>query len=100
MCIYLALQDGKLTCVNAIINPKPGDRKNGQKKIEAFARKAAKGIKTENGLNNLSPLLAKITIEAALNAAVSRRNDRWFLMIPRINIYCVRVTTPTAALTK
>ena len=38
------------------------------KEIEAFARKAAKGIKTEKDLNNFSQLLTKTTIEAALNA--------------------------------
>lgn len=39
-----------------------------RKEIEAFARKAAKGIKTEKDLSNFSQLLTKITIEAALNA--------------------------------
>ncbi|MEY8251939.1 MAG: IS256 family transposase [Colwellia sp.] len=39
-----------------------------KKEIEAFARKAAKGIKTEKDLSNFSQLLTKITIEAALNA--------------------------------
>jgi len=39
-----------------------------RKEIEAFARKAAKGIKTEKDLSKFSQLLTKITIEAALNA--------------------------------
>jgi len=39
-----------------------------RKEIEAFARKEAKGIKTEKDLSNFSQLLIKITIEAALNA--------------------------------
>jgi len=39
-----------------------------RKEIEAFARKAAKGIKTEKDLSSFSQLLTKITIEAALNA--------------------------------
>lgn len=37
------------------------------KEIEAFARKAAKDIKTGKDLSNFSQLLTKITIEAALN---------------------------------
>jgi transposase-like protein len=36
--------------------------------LEAFAREAAKTIKTEKGLNAFSQMLAKITVEAALNA--------------------------------
>ena len=36
--------------------------------LEAFAREAAKSIKTETDLNNFSQMLTKITVEAALNA--------------------------------
>ena len=36
--------------------------------LEAFAREAAKSIKTEKDLNNFSQMLTKITVEAALNA--------------------------------
>jgi putative transposase len=36
--------------------------------LEAFAREAAKTIKTEKDLNAFSQMLAKITVEAALNA--------------------------------
>lgn len=39
-----------------------------RKALEAFARKAAKSIKTEKDLNNFSQMLKKITVEAALNA--------------------------------
>lgn len=39
-----------------------------QKELEAFAREAAKGIKTEKDLNSFSQMLTKITVEAALNA--------------------------------
>ena len=36
--------------------------------LEAFAREAAKGIKTEEDLNNFRQLMTKVTIETALNA--------------------------------
>lgn len=39
-----------------------------KKELEAFAREAAKGLKTEKGLNEFSQMLTKITVEAALNA--------------------------------
>ncbi len=39
-----------------------------KKELEAFAREAAKGIKTEKDLNSFSQMLTKITVEAALNA--------------------------------
>lgn len=39
-----------------------------KKDLEAFAREAAKGIKTEADLNDFSKMLKKITVEAALNA--------------------------------
>jgi putative transposase len=38
------------------------------KQLEAFAREAAKTLKTEQDLNNFSQMLTKITVEAALNA--------------------------------
>jgi transposase-like protein len=38
-----------------------------RKELEAFAREAAKSIKTEKDLNSFSQMLTKITIEAALN---------------------------------
>lgn len=39
-----------------------------RKELEAFAREAAKGIKTESDLNSFRQMLTKITVEAALNA--------------------------------
>ena len=39
-----------------------------QKEIEAFAREAAKSIKSEKDLSDFSKMLKKITVEAALNA--------------------------------
>jgi len=36
--------------------------------LEAFAKEAAKGIKTETDLNDFRQILTKITVEAALNA--------------------------------
>lgn len=39
-----------------------------KKAIEAFAKEAAKGIKTAEDLNQFSQILKKITVEAALNA--------------------------------
>lgn len=39
-----------------------------KKELAAFAREAAKGLKTEKDLNEFSQMLTKITVEAALNA--------------------------------
>jgi|GEM_PF-844355 len=39
-----------------------------KKEPEAFAKEAAKGIKTPEDLNEFSQMLKKITVEAALNA--------------------------------
>ena len=39
-----------------------------KKDIEAFAKEAAKNIKTPEDLNQFSQMLKKITVEAALNA--------------------------------
>ena len=39
-----------------------------RQKLEAFAREAAKSLKTEKDLNDFSQILTKITVEAALNA--------------------------------
>jgi len=44
------------------------DKQMKRDKIEAFAREAAKTIKTEDDLNDFRQILSKITIEAALNA--------------------------------
>ena len=42
-----------------------------QEEIEAFAREAAKGIKTQADLSDFTRMLTKITVEAALNAELS-----------------------------
>ena len=39
-----------------------------KKTLEAFAREVAKGIKTENDLAEFRQILAKVTVESALNA--------------------------------
>ena len=39
-----------------------------KKELEAFAREAAKGLKTEKDLNEFSQMLTKVAVEAALNA--------------------------------
>ncbi len=39
-----------------------------KKDLEAFAREAAKGMKTEADLNEFRQMLTKVTVEAALNA--------------------------------
>ena len=39
-----------------------------RRELEAFAKEAAKGIKTPQVLNEFSQMLKKITVEAALNA--------------------------------
>jgi len=36
--------------------------------LEAFAREAAKTLKTEKDLNDFRAMLTKVTVEAALNA--------------------------------
>ena len=38
-----------------------------QQELEAFAREAAKSIKTEKDLNSFSQLMTKIAVETALN---------------------------------
>ena len=38
------------------------------KNLEAFAKEAAKSIKTESDLNDFRQMLTKVTVEAALNA--------------------------------
>jgi transposase-like protein len=42
-----------------------------RKDLEAFAREAAKTLKTEKDLNEFSQMLTKITVEAALNAELN-----------------------------
>jgi transposase-like protein len=39
-----------------------------KKELEAFAREAAKTIKTESDLNDFRQMLTKVTVETALNA--------------------------------
>lgn len=39
-----------------------------QKKLKALAAEFAKGIKTQADLNQLTQMLAKLTVETALNA--------------------------------
>ena len=39
-----------------------------KKQLEAFAREAAKSIKTESDLNDFRQMLTKVTVETALNA--------------------------------
>lgn len=39
-----------------------------REELEAFAREAAKSLKTEKDLNDFSRMLSKIAVEAALNA--------------------------------
>lgn len=39
-----------------------------KKELEAFGRQVAKGIKTEDDLNDFRKMLTKVTVEAALNA--------------------------------
>lgn len=41
-----------------------------REELEAFAREAAKSLKTEKDLNDFSQMLTKITVEAALNAEI------------------------------
>ena len=41
-----------------------------KKELEAFAREAAKSIKTEKDLGDFTQMLAKVTIEAALNIEI------------------------------
>ncbi len=41
-----------------------------KKALEAFAREAAKSIKTESDLNNFRKMLTKVTVETALNVSL------------------------------
>jgi transposase-like protein len=52
---------------------------NEQKELEAFAKEAAKGIKTPQDLNDFSRMLKKITVEAALNAETVTLFGRAFI---------------------
>ena len=42
-----------------------------KKALEAFAREAAKGIKTEKDLSDFSQMLTKITVETALGVELN-----------------------------
>lgn len=42
-----------------------------EKKLKALAAELAKGLKTENDLNQLSMMLKKLTVETALNAELT-----------------------------
>lgn len=42
-----------------------------EKKLKALAAELAKGLKTEDDLNQLSMLLKKLTVETALNAGLT-----------------------------
>jgi len=42
-----------------------------KQELMAFAREAAKSIKTEKDLSDFSQILTKVTVEAALNMAMS-----------------------------
>src|SRR5690606_41919533 len=44
-----------------------------RKELEAFAREAAKSLKTEKDLNAFSQMLTKIAVEAALNAELDEQ---------------------------
>ena len=39
-----------------------------KEELEAFAREAAKSLKTEKNLNDFRAMLTKVTVEATLNA--------------------------------
>jgi putative transposase len=41
-----------------------------RKQLEAFAKAAAKSLKTEKDLSDFSRILKKITVETALNGAI------------------------------
>ncbi|SPY31309.1 Uncharacterised protein [Photobacterium damselae] len=43
-----------------------------KKALEAFAREAAKSIKTESNLDDFRKTLTKVTVETALNAEVDQ----------------------------
>ena len=52
-----------------------------KKELEAFAKQAAKGIKTESDLNDFRAMFTKVTVEAALNAELEhnlgyQKNDK------------------------
>ena len=43
--------------------------------LEALAREAAKGIKTEQDLNEFRQMLTKVTVERALNAELDQHQS-------------------------
>jgi len=52
-----------------------------KKELKAFAKQAAKGIKSEADLNNFRAMLTKVTVEASLNAELEhhlgyQKNER------------------------
>jgi len=58
-----------------------------KKELEAFAKEAAKGIKTPEDLNEFSQMLKKITVEAALNAEMDEHlgyETRRLCILPKI----------------
>jgi len=54
-----------------------------KEELEAFTREAAKGIKTEEDLNDFRAMLTKVTLEAALNAEMEEHlgPDRAVVML-------------------
>ena len=44
-----------------------------KKDLEAFAREAAKGIKTEKDLTDMRAMLTKVMVEAALSAELDNQ---------------------------
>jgi hypothetical protein len=69
-----------------------------KKEVEALAREAAKGIKTEQDLNDFSRMLKKVTVEAALDVHLSQH----FRFISKLNftlvdLYMILILFPCAS---
>jgi transposase-like protein len=57
-----------------------------KKELEAFAREAAKSIKTEKDLSDFSQMLTKVTVEAALNIELDEHLGYRKIAHPRLKI--------------
>jgi hypothetical protein len=59
-----------------IINPKREISTTNQKKLLAFAKEAAKSVRTEKDLCGLSPMLKKLTVEPGAYTAIDYLKTR------------------------
>lgn len=56
------------------------------KDLEAFAREAAKHMKTEKDLNDFTKMLTKVAVEAALNGELDGHLS-WIRETPEVHLH-------------